>query len=264
MRRLAMIVIAASLLSIELGNAEISLAPGPYDCQMEKSINRHPQDRKDRTLTVSFGLDYGHSQAMEFNNSDAVRNFVAKALPIALDYCSRQPNFGGNHMPPPIAPTHVRVIVAEGVRPGFQYDGRGDSNRFEALVTLSGNAVQIINNPIPQGYLDRERRREEARTADEARKKKIQDMERKKGTAVADCGNSPAMSGGPWFSSTYKIAAQDEAQRAIAGGAFVCVKQIEYVSAAPNPFGGSAARARFVGYDKMDYNSLIQVRDFPY
>jgi hypothetical protein len=264
MRRLALIVIAVNLSSIELGSAEISLAPGPYDCQTEKSINRHPQDRKDRTLTVSFGLDYGHPQAMEFNNSDAITNFVTKALPAALDYCSRQPNFGGNQMPPPIPPTHFRVVVAEGVRPGFPYDGRIDSNRFEALMPLSGNVVQIINNPIPRAYLDRERRREEARLADEAQKKKIQEMEKKKSIAIADCGNSPAMSGGPWFSSTYKIAAQDEARRAVAGGAFVCVKQIDYVSAAPNPFGGSAARGRFVGYDKVDYNSLTQIRDSPY
>src|SRR5438874_1804357 len=104
MRRVIVISLVTTLLSIELGNAEISLVPGPYECQMEKSINRHPQDRKDRTLIVSFGLDYGHPQAMEFNNSDAVKNFVIKAVPIALEYCSRQPNFGGNHMPPPIAP----------------------------------------------------------------------------------------------------------------------------------------------------------------
>jgi hypothetical protein len=45
---------------------------------------------------------------------------------------------------------------------------------------------------------------------------------------------------------------------------FVCVKTVEYISPAPNPFGGNAARARFIGYDNNNYNNLVEVRDFPY
>jgi hypothetical protein len=48
------------------------------------------------------------------------------------------------------------------------------------------------------------------------------------------------------------------------GGGFLCVKSVEYVSAAPNPFGGNAARARFTGYDGFEYKLVNQVRDFPY
>jgi hypothetical protein len=88
------------------------------------------------------------------------------------------------------------------------------------------------------------------------------EKERLMAAARADCGASAVLSGGPWFSSTYKIAAGDEAKRAI--GRFLCVKSVEYVSAAPNPFGGNAARAKFTGYDAMQLKPLIEVRDFAY
>ena len=48
------------------------------------------------------------------------------------------------------------------------------------------------------------------------------------------------------------------------GGDFFCVTTVEYISAAPNPFGGKAARARFTGYEKRTFESISQVRDFAY
>ncbi len=100
--------------------------------------------------------------------------------------------------------------------------------------------------------------------------------EKQKSAALADCGAEPAISGGPWFSSTYKVAARDAAR-----SGFLCVKTVEYISAAPNPFGGNAARARFVGYQARyepqrgafglpvgqeisTYELTSEVRDFPY
>jgi hypothetical protein len=47
-------------------------------------------------------------------------------------------------------------------------------------------------------------------------------------------------------------------KRAIAE-AFSCVKTIEYISAAPNPFGGNVARVRLIGYDPVKYDSLTLV-----
>jgi hypothetical protein len=101
-------------------------------------------------------------------------------------------------------------------------------------------------------------------------------LEKQKSAALADCGAEPAISGGPWFSSTYKVAARDAAR-----SGFLCVKTVEYISAAPNPFGGNAARARFVGYqaryepqrgafglavgqEMSTYELTSEVRDFPY
>jgi hypothetical protein len=81
--------------------------------------------------------------------------------------------------------------------------------------------------------------------------------------ALADCGPKPAISGRPsfsWLSSTYDIAARDAAR----AGIFFCVKTIQYLSAAPNPFGGNAARARFIGYSKEEVVPYSEVRDFAY
>lgn len=84
--------------------------------------------------------------------------------------------------------------------------------------------------------------------------------ERRKQVAVANCKGGPKISGGPWFSSTYSVAVVDETK----GGDFFCVTTVEYISAAPNPFGGKAARARFTGYEKRTFESISQVRDFAY
>ena len=87
--------------------------------------------------------------------------------------------------------------------------------------------------------------------------------EKRRQIAVTDCGSGPKFSGGPWFSSTYGVAANDEVQRAKEAGYF-CIKDVEYLSAAPNPFGGKAARAKFTGYKKDRFELLVQVRDFAY
>ena len=83
---------------------------------------------------------------------------------------------------------------------------------------------------------------------------------------MAECARvtSVNISGGPWFSSTYKVAALDRVRQLREGGGFLCVTAVEFVSDAPNPYGGKAARARFVGYNAYDYRTLIQVQDFFY
>jgi hypothetical protein len=96
---------------------------------------------------------------------------------------------------------------------------------------------------------------EEERAAAAARAK-----EQVKLTALANCGATPNISGGPWFSSTYKTAAIDSSRNE----SFLCVKTVEYIGAAVNLFGGNAARARFTGYDRVSYEPLSIVMDFPY
>jgi hypothetical protein len=86
----------------------------------------------------------------------------------------------------------------------------------------------------------------------------------RKQAAIADCGAEPTFSGGPWFSSTYKTAAIDMGRRPPPDGRFLCVKTIEYIGAAVNPFGGNAARAKFTGYDAFAFQPLSMVMDFPY
>jgi hypothetical protein len=78
--------------------------------------------------------------------------------------------------------------------------------------------------------------------------------------ALADCGASPKLSGGPWLSSTYSVAAKDLAR----SERYLCIKSVEYISAAPNPFGGNAARARITGYRSYDFQPVVEVQDFPY
>jgi uncharacterized protein DUF4189 len=101
----------------------------------------------------------------------------------------------------------------------------------------------------------------------EAAQKEAVEKEQRKAIAVKDCPAQPTISGGPWFSSTYKVGAMDEARRATDQNNMMnrvfCVKSIEYLSDAPNPFGGKAARARFTVYD-LHYRLVAQTRDFPY
>ena len=84
-----------------------------------------------------------------------------------------------------------------------------------------------------------------------ARKVAVDAGEQRERAALADCGSSPSISGGPWFSSTYKTGVQHEIEEAMHGmfPSFFCVKSVEYLGPAPNPFGGNAARARFTGHD---------------
>lgn len=95
--------------------------------------------------------------------------------------------------------------------------------------------------------------------------KEAAEREQRKAIAQKDCPREPTIVGGPWFSSTYKIGAMDAARNAVTADfdRVFCVKSVEYLSDAPNPFGGKAARARFIVYDR-DYKLVSQIRDFPY
>jgi hypothetical protein len=197
-------------------------------------------------------------------------------------------------MPPPIAPTHIRIVV------GGLY-GVHDSSRFEAVVSLAGGGVQIVRNGIVEAHAQVEKKREEERVAAAAKQKQIEETLAKLKAAVSECGPNPKVTGGPWFSSTYKQAVLDNASRLALSSAqiqreisrltavpdpnvfkqlqnqandigfgldlmdkrFLCVKEIKYVGAAVNPFGGNAARAVFAGYGR-DFNILNLSSDFPY
>ena len=75
-------------------------------------------------------------------------------------------------------------------------------------------------------------------------------LEARQAVARQDCGQQAAISGGPWFSSTYKVAVNDEIGKYIQSGRMFCIKSVEYISAAPNPLGGNAARIKVTGYDR--------------
>jgi hypothetical protein len=122
--------------------------------------------------------------------------------------------------------------------------------------------AQVIRDYDVQTALQAARGKQAAEQAqrieEEARQK-----EKSKQSALADCGANPVIIGGPWFSSTYKIGAEDEVRRRV-GEEFLCVKSVEYVSPAVNPAGGQAARATFTGYDNRSYSLTKFNIDFPY
>jgi hypothetical protein len=97
----------------------------------------------------------------------------------------------------------------------------------------------------------------------QARKAEAEAKEKRRLAVLADCGDSPVISGGPWFSSTYKVGALDEARNQT-GPRFVCVKEIEYIGRAVNPFGGNAARATFTGFQVETFQPIAVTLDFPY
>jgi hypothetical protein len=112
--------------------------------------------------------------------------------------------------------------------------------------------MKLIHNQIPQNVSMYNQKKAQDQVEEE-RRRRIAD-------ATKDCGPSPNVTGGPLFSPTYKIGATDAASRS----GLLCVKEIQYVGPAVNPFGGNAARAKFIGYDQQTGNSVSVIRDFPY
>jgi hypothetical protein len=128
---------------------------------------------------------------------------------------------------------------------------------------ITGNGVSTLETEEKE-ELARKQQEEEAKRQEEDAAKQAQLVaaakEDRRKAALADCGSAPGISGGPWFSSTYKTAVTDAARNY----RFLCVKNVEYIGAAVNVFGGNAARAKFTGYDASNYDPLAVVMDFPY
>jgi hypothetical protein len=140
----------------------------------------------------------------------------------------------------------------------------GNAGVLSAIRSVNGGQWKIVMNYVPAA-LQQEAQAKQNAAAQVAQQQQAaaaaQAREQRKQAAVNDCGTSgPGISGGPWLSSTYKTAVLDEVRRS---GLF-CVKAVEYVGAAVNPLGGNAARAKFTGYDGVEFNVVTQVRDFPY
>jgi hypothetical protein len=130
---------------------------------------------------------------------------------------------------------------------------------------------RIVNNSVAQFVQQQDARnaqiaaqQQAAREAQLRQQAEAAAREKRRQAALADCGSEATFSGGPWFSSTYKMAATDMGRRRPPDGRFLCVKTIEYIGAAVNPFGGNAARAKFIGYDAFTFQPLSMVMDFPY
>jgi hypothetical protein len=148
-------------------------------------------------------------------------------------------------------------------------DGKGE-RVLTAWTNKADGQWYFVENNISKivAYEDSQKaqedeRKQAQRAQEQAQRADAEARQKRKQVAIADCGAATTISGGPWFSSTYKIAAQ-EAARTYYPNKFLCVKTVKYVSDAPNPFGGKAARAEFVGYDMENFNFLSQVLDFPY
>lgn len=175
----------------------------------------------------------------------------------AIERCATTPLPRDQSSNPP--PTKISIVVGASRDFGW-YAGNTQNIYVMARFDLASQRWESIDNVAARG-IAREKRESETRAAEERKKaEEAEALVKRKEVATKDCGARPVLSGGPWFSSTYSVAAMDETQR----GNFFCIKTVEYVSAAPNPFGGNAARARFTGYRKGDFQSVVEVRDFAY
>jgi hypothetical protein len=117
----------------------------------------------------------------------------------------------------------------------------------------------------------RKAREEEQRRAAELKAKQQAEQARARQAALKECGREPIMKGGPWrswVSSAYKFAVQDLVKRLTSARdfrtAFLCVKSVEYLGDAPNPFGGNAARLKVIGADYRTYEMTARTADVPY
>ena len=180
-------------------------------------------------------------------DSTTVQNALDKGQQAAYAYCMR--TVTPNRLPLVIV-VHIRalnsvfdIVDAWWYRTDGQW--RIGQNMFAQLTSQEN---QRIANQHQQ-----EEAEKQAQLAAQAKEKIKQ-------TALADCGPQPAVSGGPWFSSTYKVAAADAAR----ADGLLCTKTVEYIGPAVNPFGGNAARAKFSGYDAINFQPVMVVRDFPY
>ena len=135
-----------------------------------------------------------------------------------------------------------------------------DWDRATNQFSISYNEVEKVLSKYNAYVAEQQAIKQKAKAIDEQRKREQQALEIKTQAALSDCGQSPTLSGGPWFSSTYKVGAIDEAKRV----GMLCVKSIEYVGPAVNPMGGNAARAKFFGYDRQTASPIVFQRDFPY
>jgi hypothetical protein len=147
------------------------------------------------------------------------------------------------------------------------------ANMYEALPGSCDALAAAIARIAPQAESilsaedNRTARQQQAIQAERNRRQQAADeVNARRQAALADCGSSPSISGGPWFSSTYKLAVEGAVTDTIHGmfPSFVCVKSVEYVGPAPNPFGGNAARAKFTGYDRNNFTLITKIREFPY
>jgi hypothetical protein len=192
-------------------------------------------------LHIGAGLAITIKDWHALQDMEAVKNLISPYLQEGMNKC---PSGNGFVVSIDALNSNRRVVQAVWKRDTGQW-------RIESAVAVLASQEQAAARA--QAAADEQQRLQQQAKAEK---------ERLIAAARADCGTSPALSGGPWFSSTYNVGALDEAKRAL--GPFLCIKSVEYVSAAPNPFGGKAARAKFTGYDAIQIKPLTDVRDFPY
>jgi len=190
---------------------------------------------------VKIKVDDWH-QLTNTSNIERVVNLGRDAL---LATCSGSNPNSGLLQIEIVSPNIGSIVVAQ----WHVKNGRYVSNNFlstNSAIAVGNRSISVGWSELP-GLIEGEN----AKNSEEAERQ----------NAIRDCGDQVNVSGGPWLSSTYKMAAQDEAKR----GMF-CVKKVEYVSDAPNPFGGKAARANFIGYVHAGQHYVLktETRDFAY
>jgi hypothetical protein len=203
---------------------------------------------------IQINIIYPETKRTDFTNQSLVQRFIESMRDEALKRCADVPPQGG---PPPIS----RVSMTLSLTGDFAYQtGNVQNILLVARYDLTSRRWDWVRNFEAQRVASEKLKEEQNAQQTAARAAAVAALENAKQLALNDCQGGPKLSGGPWFSSTYRVAANDEIKNA----GFFCVKSVEYISAAPNPFGGNAARARFTGYRVGDFQSLVTVRDFAY
>jgi hypothetical protein len=172
-----------------------------------------------------------------------------------------------------VSVSHIAVDVYAGNLPYWSFPTRkpglkGSNYIVSGSWHLAQREWDIIDNSVSY-VIERQAaqaaaakaKREKEEEAAQKQKAETQAREQFRRAALAECGSEPNFIGGPGSSDTYKVGALDKA-RAISG-TFLCIKTIEYIGPAVNPFGGKAARAKFMGFDHQ-FNTVVEVFDFFY
>jgi hypothetical protein len=133
----------------------------------------------------------------------------------------------------------------------------------QAIAAAIEQATPEIEAQLAAEQAEKDRRLQQQQQAQAAAQKEAQDLIDHRKSALADCGQSPKVSRGPWLSSTYSIGALKNATELVQAGEYICSKSITYIGPDVNPFGGSAAKANFAGYDRAGH-PYTRNATFPY
>lgn len=249
-----------------VATAETQTAPSSADLEYSVTIQSCHEGRNDYRIAIRDVIP-NHDLFPQLVDTDKVKTLLAAVSADVLAKCAaKAAQLDSDGRLHPLIGAEIEI----GAPPPWDVLRRGgniidaDWDRATNDFRITSNRVRLVLNEYDD--LQRKQTEEEAAKAVEAKKKidEAEQREKRKSAAYADCGTAPAITGGPWFSFTYKVGATDEAQRLVHSGQLFCIKTVEYMSPAVNPMGGNAARAIFAGYNGQTFDPLRVIADFPY